>query len=168
MKIDPIALRNALGQYATGVAVVTTLDQEGRPTGLTINSFASVSLNPPLVLWSLALTSACLPAFDACEYFAVNVLTAEQVAISNRFASAGAGAEKFADVEWSAGLGGVPVLKGTGAVFECRSEARHPGGDHHIYIGRVERFAHGEVAPLIFHAGRYCARAELPPHPAKH
>lgn len=164
--MDPIALRNALGQYATGVAVVTTLDAEGRPTGLTVNSFASVSLDPPLVLWSLALTSACIPAFENCSHFAVNVLTADQVALSNRFATNGI--DKFAGVEWSAGLGGAPVLAGVGAVFECRNQARHPGGDHTIFIGRVERFAHGEVAPLVFHAGRYCARAELPPLAAKH
>jgi 3-hydroxy-9,10-secoandrosta-1,3,5(10)-triene-9,17-dione monooxygenase reductase component len=166
MNMDPIALRNALGQYATGVAIVTTLDAEGRPTGLTVNSFASVSLDPPLVLWSLALTSACLPAFQACRHFAVNVLTADQVALSNRFATNGV--DKFADVAWTPGLGGVPLLADVGAVFECANEARHAGGDHAIFIGRVERFVHGEPSPLIFHAGRYCARAELPPIAAKH
>ncbi|HEX8963769.1 MAG TPA: flavin reductase family protein [Rhodocyclaceae bacterium] len=166
MSLDPIALRNALGQYATGVAVVTTLDAAGRPAGLTVNSFASVSLDPPLVLWSLALTSACLPAFEACSHFAVNVLTAEQAALSNRFASVGI--DRFDGVAWTPGLGGVPVLDGAGAVFECCSEARHAGGDHTIFIGRVERFAHGEAAPLLFHAGRYCARSELPPLAAKH
>jgi flavin reductase (DIM6/NTAB) family NADH-FMN oxidoreductase RutF len=164
--IDPIALRNALGQYATGVAVVTTLDAEGRPTGLTVNSFASVSLDPPLVLWSLALSAACLATFENCSHFAINVLTADQVAISNRFATNGI--DKFAGVEWSAGLGGAPVLKDVGAVFECRNEARYAGGDHTIFIGRVERLAHGEAAPLLFHAGRYCARTELPPLAAKH
>jgi flavin reductase (DIM6/NTAB) family NADH-FMN oxidoreductase RutF len=166
MSLDPIALRNALGQYATGVAIVTTLDGEGRPTGLTVNSFASVSLDPPLVLWSLALTSACGPAFAACSHFAVNVLTAAQVALANRFATNGI--DKFADVIWTPGLGGVPLLAGAGAVFECSNAAAHAGGDHTIFIGQVERFAHGEPAPLIFHAGRYCARAELPPVPAKH
>jgi 3-hydroxy-9,10-secoandrosta-1,3,5(10)-triene-9,17-dione monooxygenase reductase component len=164
--IDPNALRNALGQYATGVAIVTTIDGAGRPAGLTVNSFASVSLDPPLVLWSLALNSSCLPAFEACSHFAVNVLTAEQIVLSNRFATNGI--DKFADVEWSAGLGGAPVLKHVGAVFECRNEIRYAGGDHTIFIGRVERFAHGEAAPLLFHAGRYCARAELPPLAAKH
>lgn len=166
MSLDPIALRNALGQYATGVAIVTTLDGEGRPTGLTINSFASVSLDPPLVLWCLAFTSACGPAFAACKHFAVNVLTDAQVALSNTFATNGI--DKFAGVAWTPGLGGVPLLAGTGAVFECSIEERHAGGDHTIFIGRVERFAHGESSPLIFHAGRYCARAELPPIAAKH
>lgn len=161
MNMDPIALRNALGQYATGVAVVTTLDREGRPTGLTVNSFASVSLDPPLVLWSLALTSACVPAFDACGHFAISVLTVDQVALSNRFATNGI--DKFEGVEWAPGLGGVPIIAGAGAVFECVAEARHAGGDHTIFIGRVERFSHGESQPLIFHAGRYCARAELTP-----
>jgi flavin reductase (DIM6/NTAB) family NADH-FMN oxidoreductase RutF len=166
MNMDPIALRNALGQYATGVAVVTTLDSQGRPTGLTVNSFASVSLDPPLVLWSLAQNSTCMAAFEACSHFAVNVLTAEQVALSNRFATTGL--DRFADLAWTPGLGGAPLLPQVGAVFECRTEARHPGGDHTIFIGRVERFSHGEVPPLIFHAGRYCARTELPPIPAKH
>lgn len=166
MNIDPIALRNALGQYATGVAIVTTVDDQGRPTGLTVNSFASVSLDPPLVLWSLALTSACVAAFETCSHFAVNVLTVEQVAISNRFAMTGA--DKFAGIAWSPGLGGAPILSGVGAVFECRNEARHPGGDHTIFIGRVERFSHDELAPLLFHAGRYCARAELLPITGKH
>lgn len=166
MNIDPIALRNALGQYATGVAIVTTLDAQARPVGLTVNSFASVSLDPPLVLWSLASGSNCLAAFQACRHFAVNVLTADQVALSNRFATNGI--DKFADVAWTPGLGGIPLLAGTGAVFECRRETSHPGGDHIIFIGRVERFAHGEEHPLIFHAGRYCARSELPPIAAKH
>ncbi len=166
MAIDPIALRNALGQYATGVAIVTTLDGAGRPTGLTVNSFASVSLDPPLVLWSLAANSSCQAAFEACSHFAVNVLTADQVALANRFATNGI--DKFAGVAWMPGLGGAPLLAGAGAVFECRSEARHAGGDHTIFIGRVERFAHDEAHPLIFHAGRYCARAELPPIAVKH
>lgn len=165
MTIDPIALRNALGQYATGVAVVTTLNGDGQPIGLTVNSFASVSLDPPLVLWSLALTSACLPAFEKCSHFAVNVLTADQVALSNRFAKMGI--DKFADLAWTPGLGGAPVLPNC-ALFECRNETRHVGGDHLIFIGRVERFAHTEAPPLIFHAGRYCARSELPPLHPKH
>ena len=166
MSMDPIALRNALGQYATGVTIVTALDGEGRPTGLTVNSFASVSLDPPLVLWSLALTSACVPVFEACSHFAVNVLTIEQVVLSNRFATNGI--DKFEGVQWTPGLGGAPILANVGAVFECSHEAHHPGGDHTIFIGRVERFTHGELPPLIFHAGRYCARSELPPIAAKH
>ena len=163
MKIDPLALRAALGQYATGVTVVTTHDRDGRPVGLTVNSFASVSLDPPLVLWSLALSSSRLPAFKACRHFAVNVLAADQLELSNHFAMTGI--DKFADLAWSPGLGGVPLLEGCCARFECHSEAQHEGGDHLIFVGRVERFMRDERAPLLFHGGAYCLRAELPRHP---
>jgi flavin reductase (DIM6/NTAB) family NADH-FMN oxidoreductase RutF len=159
MKTDPLLLRVALGQYATGVAVVTTVDGDGRPLGLTINSFASVSLDPPLVLWSLGRSSACLPAFKACSHFAINVLAADQVELSNRFAAAAL--DKFAHLEWTPGLGGAPLLAGCCARFECASEARHAGGDHLILIGRVERFGHEKREPLVFHGGRYCTRIEL-------
>ena len=158
MSLDSLALRAALGQYATGVAVVTTLDAEGRPAGLTVNSFASVSLDPPLVLWSLAQTSACMQAFKSCHHFAVNVLAVDQVELSNRFALAGY--DKFGGIVWTPGLDGVPLLDGCCARFECRSHARHPGGDHVIFIGRVERFAQEERAPLVFHGGRYCQRGD--------
>jgi len=158
MSLDSLALRAALGQYATGVAIVTTLDGEGRPAGLTVNSFASVSLDPPLVLWSLAQTSACMQAFKSCHHFAVNVLASDQVEISNRFALAGY--DKFGGIVWTPGLGGAPLLEGCCARFECRSHARHPGGDHVIFIGRVERFAHEDRTPLVFHGGRYCTRGD--------
>jgi len=159
MNIDPLLLRVALGQYATGVAVVTAADADGRPVGLTVNSFASVSLDPPLVLWSLGRNSACLPAFKACSHFAVNVLAAEQVELSNRFAAAAL--DKFAHLEWTPGLGGAPLLAGCCARFECHNQTHHPGGDHLIFIGRVERFAREERPPLVFHGGRYCARTAL-------
>lgn len=158
MSLDSLALRAALGQYATGVTVVTTLDAEGRPAGLTVNSFASVSLDPPLVLWSLAQTSACMQAFRSCEHFAVNVLAVDQFELSNRFALAGY--DKFADIEWLPGLGGVPLLNGCCARFECRSQARHAGGDHVIFVGRIERFSREDRAPLVFHGGRYCSRGD--------
>jgi flavin reductase (DIM6/NTAB) family NADH-FMN oxidoreductase RutF len=154
MIIDPLLLRVALGQYATGVAVVTTTDGDGRAVGLTVNSFASVSLDPPLVLWSLGLHSACLAAFRACSHFAINVLNAEQADLSNRFATPTG--DKFAGLAWSPGLGGAPLLEGCCARFECRNEAGHAGGDHIIFIGRVERFDRQERPPLVFHGGRYC------------
>ncbi len=159
MNVDPLLLRVALGQYATGVAVVTTVGGDGRPAGLTVNSFASVSLDPPLVLWSLGRNSACLPAFKACSHFAVNVLAADQVELSNRFAAAAL--DRFAHLQWQPGLGGVPLLAGCCARFECSSEARHAGGDHLIFVGRVERFDREERPPLVFHGGRYCGRSEL-------
>ncbi|MDD5250918.1 MAG: flavin reductase family protein [Rhodocyclaceae bacterium] len=159
MNIDPLLLRVALGQYATGVAIVTTVDADGRPMGLTVNSFASVSLDPPLVLWSLGRGSACVPSFKACSHFVVNVLAADQVELSNRFAAAAL--DKFAHLQWQPGLGGAPLLPGCCARFECSSEARHAGGDHLIFVGRVERFDREERPPLVFHGGRYCARIEL-------
>lgn len=158
MSLDSLALRVALGQYATGVAVVTTLDAEGRPAGLTVNSFASVSLAPPLVLWSLAQTSACMQAFRSCSHFAVNVLAADQIEMSNRFALAGY--DKFAGITWTPGLDGVPLLDGCCARFECRNHAHHAGGDHIIFIGRVEHFMRADLPPLVFHGGRYCTRGE--------
>lgn len=161
MSLDSLALRTALGQYATGVTVVTTLDAEGRPVGLTVNSFASVSLDPPLVLWSLAASSACMQAFKSCAHFAVNVLAVDQVEVSNHFALAGY--DKFAEVVWTPGLGGVPLLDDCCARFECGSHSYHSGGDHTIFIGRIERFERFERPPLVFHGGRYCARGESLP-----
>jgi flavin reductase (DIM6/NTAB) family NADH-FMN oxidoreductase RutF len=154
MNMDPIALRNALGQYATGVAVVTTLDGQGRPSGLTVNSFASVSLDPPLVLWSLATSSPNLEAFRNASHYAVNVLSAAQTEISQRFASRLP--DKFAGIDACSGLGGAPLLPACMAWFECRNVTQYPGGDHLILIGHVERFAFDAAAePLLFHGGRY-------------
>lgn len=150
---DHRALRDALGTFATGVTVVTALDPDGHAIGLTVNSFSSVSLEPPLVLWSLARTSPGLAAFRAASHFAVNILAADQQALSERFARRGA--DKFAGIGWQGGLGGAPLLPGCCAVLECRSELQHEGGDHLIFIGRVERFSRREAAPLIYHGGSY-------------
>lgn len=147
------ALRDALGAFATGVAVVTALDADGRAVGLTVNSFSTVSLDPPLILWSLSLASPSIEAFRQTGHFAVNVLSADQQAVSERFARRGA--DKFAGLDWRGGLGGAPLLPGCCAVLECRNEAQHPGGDHLIFIGRVERFGRREAPPLLFHGGRY-------------
>ena len=147
------ALRDTLGAFATGVTVVTALDEDGSAVGLTVNSFNTVSLEPPLVLWSLSLVSPNLPAFRAARHFAVNVLAADQQAISERFARRNS--DKFAGVDWQGGLGGAPLLAGCCATLECRNEAQHAGGDHLIFIGRVERFARQARAPLLFYGGRY-------------
>lgn len=148
------ALRNALGAFATGVAVVTTVDADGRPYGLTINSFASVSLEPPLVLWSLARTANDFAVYVEASHFCIHVLGAEQAWLSNRFATPGV--DRFAGLEWVSGSGGVPILPGMAAWFEVRNSIRHPGGDHLIFVGEVERFhADAGVAPLLFHGGRY-------------
>ncbi|MBI4754113.1 MAG: flavin reductase family protein [Betaproteobacteria bacterium] len=150
---DARALRDALGGFATGVTVITTCGDDGRPVGLTVSSFNSVSLDPPLVLWSLSLHSPNLAAFRRCSHYAVNVLAAEQEGLSAHFAASGI--DRFGGMEVQPGLGGAPLLPGCCAWFECRNEARHAGGDHIIFVGRVERFAREDRAPLLFHGGRY-------------
>lgn len=149
----PATLRGALGRFATGVTLVTCLDLQGRPVGLTVNSFGALSLEPPLVLWSLRLVSPSLAAFDAARHFAVNVLGEAQVDLSRRFASPVA--DKFAEGEWHAGEGGVPVLNESAAVFQCEAIGRQDAGDHRLFIGRVLRYHDGGLPPLVFHAGRY-------------
>jgi flavin reductase (DIM6/NTAB) family NADH-FMN oxidoreductase RutF len=150
---DHRALRDALGAFATGVTVVTALDPEGRAIGLTVNSFNSVSLEPPLVLWSLSLASPNLEAFRRAGHFAVNVLAADQQALSERFARRNS--DKFAGIDWREGLGGAPLLPGCCAVLECRNETQHAGGDHLIFIGRVEGCSRSDRPPLVFQGGCY-------------
>ena len=146
--------RRALGTFPTGVTILSTLDADGRPCGMTISSFNSVSLDPPLILWSLALNSPSLATFRNASHYAVNVLAADQQSLSNRFASRLD--DRFEGVEVSAGLSGTPLLEGCCAWFECRHEAIYPGGDHLIFVGRVERFSHqAGHPPLLFHGGAY-------------
>jgi len=158
--LTPLALRAALGRFATGVTIITCRDGAGAKVGLTANSFASLSLEPPLVLWSLRKVSASLPAFEAAGHFAINVLAETQVELSRRFASP-AVADKFADGLWADGLGQAPVLAGCAAVFECATEARHDAGDHVLFIGRVLRLADLSVAPLLFQGGHYRMLGEV-------
>ncbi|WP_153111984.1 flavin reductase family protein [Propionivibrio limicola] len=146
--------RAALGAFATGVTVLTALDDGGQPIGVTISSFNSVSLDPPLILWSLDVNSPNLEAFRGARHYAVNVLAADQQPLSDRFASRRE--KRFDDLPWNPGLSGAPLFAGCCAWFECVSEAHYPGGDHLIFVGRVERFSLGEAeAPLVFHQGRY-------------
>lgn len=151
--LDARELRRALGSFATGVTIVTTFTRERGAVGLTVNSFSSVSLDPPLVLWSLSRRSPSLAVFEAARHFAINVLAAGQQQLSNRFASPIP--EKFSGVGWSAGLDGVPLLDGCTATFECRARYQLDGGDHVIFIGEVERFARCSKEPLLFLGGRY-------------
>ncbi|MDR7096988.1 flavin reductase family protein [Hydrogenophaga laconesensis] len=151
--IDPRDLRQALGAFGTGVTVVTTLDTASRPVGVTANSFNSVSLDPPIVLWSLRTSSPSLPAFDACGRFVINVLTLEQVPLSRRFATPVP--DKFNGVPHEPGQQGLPVLTDCAAVFECRTEQRLEVGDHILYLGRVEAFHHRPGPALLFCQGRY-------------
>jgi flavin reductase (DIM6/NTAB) family NADH-FMN oxidoreductase RutF len=151
---DSRALRNALGRFATGVAVVTAIDPDGHPVGLTINSFSAVSLEPALVLWCLDNNSHSLAAFRKASHHAISILSADQENLSNRFATWPT--DRFAGLPWHAGLGGTPLFPGCCASFEVVNETAHAGGDHTIFIGRVERFAETpDLAPLLFHAGRY-------------
>ncbi|NJO38149.1 MAG: flavin reductase family protein [Rhizobiales bacterium] len=152
-KVDHASLRQALGCFATGVAVITTLGERGAPVGLTVNSFSSVSLDPPLILWSLSLTAPSLGAFRRHAGFAVNIMAADAKAVVQRFARPSP--DKFADVAWRGGHLGVPLLNDVVATFECRTESRIVKGDHEIYIGHVERYSRTERRPLVFHRGRY-------------
>jgi flavin reductase (DIM6/NTAB) family NADH-FMN oxidoreductase RutF len=151
--------RSALGAFATGVTVVTALDATGRPVGLTANSFNSVSLSPPLVLWSLSRRAGSLPAFSRGSHYAINILSAEQHTLAERFASKDV--DRFAGVAFRQGAGGAPVLEGSAAVFECFNRSQYEEGDHVIFVGEVERCERREGAlPLIYHGGRYFT--ELP------
>lgn len=157
---DQRAFRNALGRFATGVTIITTRGPDGKPEGLTANSFSSLSLDPPLVLWSLAKAANSRAAFESCEHFAINVLASHQRSLSHRFATPAE--DKFAGVDWSEGIGGAPVIADCIARFECRNLARHEGGDHVIFVGRVEQFENTEGTPLLYFGGRYAAAASHP------
>ena len=155
----PREFRNALGRYATGVTVITTCATGGKVEGLTANSFSSVSLDPPLVLWSLREGAASMTSFVESGHFAINVLGAEQQHHSRHFATAAA--DKFHGVTWSSGLGGCPLLEDCVAVFECRTDQIVSAGDHRLFIGRVVRATYRRGDPLVFHAGAYHAVAPL-------
>jgi len=150
---DQRELRNAFGRYATGVAVVSTRGDAGALIGLTCNSFAAVSLDPPLALWSLRNDARSIDAFKAATHFAVSVLGAEQGALSSHFASAHG--DKFADIPHRYGHGDCPVVLGALATFECAMESTARGGDHTIFVGRVRRAAYRDGDALIFSAGAY-------------
>lgn len=145
------ALRDAMGRFATGVTVVTTRTPEG-PAGFTANSFASVSLDPPLVLWSPARASARFQVFAEAAHFAIHVLAEDQIDLGLRFVRGGAG---FAGLDVATAPHGVPVLPDTLARFECRRVAAHDGGDHLVIVGEVTAFTARPGAPLVFSQGTY-------------
>ena len=153
--------RKALGTFATGVTVVTTLDEAGEPVGVTASSFNSVSLDPPLVLWSLAKKSLSREAFCSSGHFAIHVLADTQEDLSNRFAVSGG--EKFGGTVWSKGSLGSPVLTEHAAVFECKTRHLYEGGDHLIMVGEVVAFEARDHAPLLFHSGRYAVSSPREP-----
>jgi len=152
--IDTRELRDALGCFATGITIVTARAADGQAAGVTANSFCSVSLDPPLVLWCLAKSAPSKPVFANATHFAIHVLAEHQAAISARFSRPSK--DKFAGLQVTDGLEGTPLLEDAVAVFECRCEQRYDGGDHLIIVGRVERYRHTDRPPLLFHFGRYC------------
>jgi 3-hydroxy-9,10-secoandrosta-1,3,5(10)-triene-9,17-dione monooxygenase reductase component len=154
------AFRNALSSFATGVTIATTKDAAGEPVGVTASSFNSVSLNPPLVLWSLAKQSLSFAAFSNSGHFAVHVLAATQEDLSNRFARSGQ--DKFGDLDWRDGLHGSPVLGEHAALFQCLTRNIYEGGDHVIIVGEVMEFEARNVSPLLFHGGCYAERRQRP------
>lgn len=151
--IDTRAFRRALGNFATGVTVVTAADATGRKVGVTANSFNSVSLDPPLILWSIDKRSTSHAVFEATSHFAVNVLAADQIDLSNNFARPKE--DRFAEVEYQVGEGGAPVLADCSARFECEKYQQVDGGDHWIMIGKVVAFDDCGRSPLLYHQGAY-------------
>ena len=164
-KIDKREFRNALGTFATGVTVITAKHPDGAYVGVTANSFNSVSLDPPLVLWSLAKTSNSLPGFVASDYFAVNVLAADQVTWSNHFATQQD--DKFIDVSYENGAGDAPLLDGCAARFQCKKNFIYEGGDHLIIVGEVIKFDNTGRPGLLYHEGHYAVSEAHPVAAAK-
>lgn len=154
LPFTPDEFRATLGQFATGVTIVTARDAEGRLIGLTANSFNSVSLSPPLVLWSLARQSSSMPGFLSATHYAINVLASDQRPLAERFARKGI--DRFEGAPWRPGLTGAPVIDGAVAVFECRHRSQHDEGDHVIFVGHVQHCRRRVgAAPLLFHGGRF-------------
>lgn len=157
---DSRAFRHALGHFPTGVAIVTTRTPEGRPVGLTINSFSSLSLEPPLIMWSLANQSPSLNVFENCNYFAINVISQAQVDAALGFANPKI-EDKFALVSHMDGEEGVPLLDNCVATFVCKNYRQHEGGDHTLFIGRVVRHSTiTEHEPAVFHRGQFTRLGE--------
>ena len=158
---DPQRFRQALGAFPTGVTVVTTVDAAGRDVGVTANSFNSVSLDPPLVLWSLGRNSGNFDAFMAARHFVVHVLASHQDALASRFAQKGI--DRFAGLTPQRGTSGIALLDGCVARFECRTAFQYEGGDHIIFVGEVVNFEHAPHEPLIFKRGRFALAIDKPP-----
>jgi flavin reductase (DIM6/NTAB) family NADH-FMN oxidoreductase RutF len=146
--------RTALGMFATGVTIVTARAPDGSLVGLTANSFNSVSLSPPLVLWSLSQAASSMAAFRTGSHYAINILGADQQALAQRFSTRHV--DRFADVAFVEGQSGAPLLTGTVASFECFNRSRYVEGDHVIFVGEVERCSHrAGTSPLLYHGGKF-------------
>jgi flavin reductase (DIM6/NTAB) family NADH-FMN oxidoreductase RutF len=161
--LDSRHLRDCLAEFATGVTIVTAALETGVTAGLTVNSFNSLSLEPPLVLWSLSLRSSSLATFSDASHFAVNVLSVRQLDLARRFSRAGP--NRFCGVSVHPGLGGAPLIAGANAWFECENLSRQRAGDHMLFIGLVRRCSREHGAdPLIFRHGRFAVSRQHPDH----
>ncbi len=158
--LDTRQFRRALGNFASGVTIVTACGPDGRKVGVTANSFNSVSLEPPLILWSLDKRSSAWEVFQAASHFTVNILASDQIALSNHFARPQA--DKFDGIEHDSGLGGAPQLNDCSGTFQCANYQHVDAGDHWIMIGKVEKFEDYGRSPLVYHQGGY---AMVLPHP---
>ena len=159
--LDTRALRNALSSYPTGVAIVTSRAACGRPVGLTINSFASLSLDPPLILWTLRSRSARYQTFSQTHAFSVSVLAETQIDIARKHALPPP--DGFAERDWKAFLGGCPIIDGASAHFICKGHTEINKGDHVILIGEITDFAEHSHPPLLFMGGKYYSGSSLKP-----
>jgi len=144
--------KGALSQFATGVTVITTRLEDGRFLGITASSFNSVSLNPPLVLWSLSNAASSLPVFTVNSHYVINILAANQSHLADQFSKPVK--DRFSGVEFRMSANGLPILNGAAAWFECKNRSRYPEGDHVIFVGEVEQCEFTPGAPLIFHGGQ--------------
>lgn len=156
---DAREYRRALGRFPTGVAVMTVLDIHGERIGMTVNSFVSVSLTPPIVLWCVARSTPSYLVFSRASHFAVNILAHDQQAVSNRFARPSD--DKFAGIAWTRGLNGVPLISGCAAHLECSLRERHVVGDHDLIFGDVERYTCTDEAPLAYALSGYQKVVEI-------
>jgi flavin reductase (DIM6/NTAB) family NADH-FMN oxidoreductase RutF/DNA-binding MarR family transcriptional regulator len=162
---SPRDFRATLGMFATGVTIVTARNDRGEPVGLTASSFNSVSLDPPLVLWSLGKAAGSMAVFSNGRHYAINVLAADQQALAERFAARGV--DRWAGVGFTEGAGGAPLLAGCVATFECFNRSQYTEGDHVIFVGEVERCARrADASPLLYHGGRFYTEHPLQGTPA--
>lgn len=152
-EIDPRAFRRALGNFATGVTIITAKGADGATVGVTASSFNSLSLDPPLILWSSKKDARSCAVFETASHFAVNILAADQLEMSNHFARQQE--DKFADVDWEEGIGGAPVFSNCAGRFQCETYDKLEGGDHWIFVGKVVDFDDFGRPPLCFHQGSY-------------
>ncbi len=161
MTFDKHTFRETLGLFVTGVTIITTLNENGDPVGITANSFNSVSLDPPLVLWSVGHSSRSLSAFETAQNFAVHILRDDQADLSQKFAKSGN--DKFANLPMKRGIGDVPLLTDCAARLECSAYGQHPAGDHIIFVAKVENLASDpDAMPLVYHGGRYAELSDKP------